>query len=160
MEKVKYLIVLSLLLTGWSMSSCKNESVSPAGGGDLGKFQGSVQVSDDPFTKLGYVYAATVAVTTSGSNANITITGDLGFSRQYSGTWSSQSKGLYIITLVKQSSPTSANVAGEVLIDTNKLTISINTANDAVTIKGSPSDTQGFQLTGKLRMIGTDMVKL
>ncbi|MDJ1496090.1 hypothetical protein QNI19_24350 [Cytophagaceae bacterium DM2B3-1] len=142
-----------------AFSSCKKDSNDPApGNSSLGTFVGNIQVVDDPQTQLGYIYNAEVSVTTSGSDATVKITGDPGFEREYTGKVTTRQDGLYDITLSKQTKP-AEKVAGErVVIINNKLTISLDVANDNVTVRKNTTTNETLQITGKISMIGTDML--
>ncbi len=144
-----------------SFFACKNggDDPKPTGTTELGTYAGNIQVSDDPTTKVGYVYNAKVKVTTSGSNATVKVTGDNGFDREYTGTYTSQQVGYYDIILTKQTKPTDKIADARTVIMNNKLTLTIDIANESVTAKNNPTDTQTIQITGKLKMIGTEMLK-
>ena len=149
---------LFLFLLSASLQSCKKDDVSVLSI-DLGVFQGNIQVVDDPQTKLGYIYNAKVSVTVLGADATIKITGDNGFDREYTGSYSSQVKGTSNIVLKSQKKPSEKIIGGNVIIFDNKLTVDISIANDNVSVKANPAATQTIQIVGKLRMIGTDLLK-
>jgi|GEM_PF-2314176 len=160
MKKINNIIRTTAFAFLLLVSSCKNDDVTPTpANGDLGSFAGNIQVSDDPFTNLGYVYNAKVSVVTSGSVATMKVTGDLGFNREYTGTFTSQVKGIYSVALTKQTKPSDKIAGGNVIIIDNKLTIDISLTNDNVTAKENPTAVPNIQITGKIRMIGTDMLK-
>lgn len=144
-----------------SFFACKNGGDDPKPGGttDLGTYAGYIQVSDDPTTKVGRIYNAKVKVTTSGSNATVKIIGDNGFDREYTGTYTSQLAGTYDITLSKQTKPAEKIVDARTIIINNKLTVTVDVANESVTVKETPTATQTIQISGKIKMIGTDMLK-
>ncbi|MBL0741440.1 hypothetical protein [Chryseolinea lacunae] len=158
MKRAASIVFLSLLSTLFFTCSSNNDDPTPIADATLGTFAGNIQVSDDPHTKVGYVYNAKVTVIRSGSTGTVKIVGDAGFSREYTGTLTTQVAGMYDIAISKQTKP-QEKVAGEhVLIMNNKLTITLDVANDAVTVRENPTATQTIQITGKLQMIGTDML--
>ena len=143
-----------------SFAACKKESDNPTPGGstEVGTYAGNIQVSDDPTTKVGYVYNAKVKVTTNGSNATLKITGDNGYDREYTGTFILQ-QGTYSFTLNKQTKPNEKTAGGRAAILDNKLAFDVDVANETVVTKSSPTATQTLQISGKLKMIGTNMLK-
>jgi hypothetical protein len=153
----KFFLVVVLM----SFFACKNGGDDPKPGGttDVGTYAGNIQVSDDPTTKVGYVYNAKVKVTTSGSNATVKITGDNGFDREYTGTYTSQLAGYYDITLNKQTKPSEKIADARTIIINNKLTVTVDIANESVTARANPTTTETIQVSGKIKMIGTDMLK-
>ncbi len=143
-----------------SLFACKNDSDNPTPGGatEVGTYAGNIQVSDDPTTKVGYVYNTKVKVVTNGSNATLKIIGDNGYDREYTGTFTLQ-QGIYIFTLNKQTKPSEKTVGGRAGIIDNKLAFDVDVANETVVAQSSPTATQTIQISGKLKMIGTDMLK-
>lgn len=150
--------VLFVLMT--SFFSCKKDGdgLKPGGVTEVGTYAGNIQVSDDPTTKVGYIYNAKVKLTTNGSNATLKITGDPGFDREYTGTFTTQ-QGSYDIAIKKQTKPTERTAGDRVLISNNKLTFIVDVANESVTARDSPNTTTTVTISGKLKMIGTDMLK-
>ncbi|MDO1449911.1 hypothetical protein Q0590_26770 [Rhodocytophaga aerolata] len=157
--KAKVFVPLLIVLMT-SFFACKQEDDSPTPGGvtEVGTYAGSIQVSDDPTTKVGYIYNAKVKVTTNGSNATLKITGDPGFDREYTGTFTTQ-QGLYDIVIKKQTKPTERIAGDRAVISNNKLTFLVDVANESVTARDSPTTTTTLTISGKLKMIGTDMLK-
>jgi hypothetical protein len=151
-------LLLTALMTAFV--ACKNDDDNPTPGGatEVGTYAGNIQVSDDPVTKVGEVYNAKVKVTTNGSNATLKITGDNGYDREYTGTFILQ-QGVYSFTLNKQTKPSEKIAGGRAAILDNKLAFDVDVANETVTAKSSPTATQTFQISGKLKMIGTNMLK-
>lgn len=151
-------LVLVALTT--SIFACNNDSDDPKPGGaaEVGTYAGNIQISDDPTTEVGYIYNAKVKVTTNGSNATLKITGDNGFDREYTGTFTTQ-QGSYDIRINKQTKPTEKIAGDGSVIINNKLTIIVDVANETVTARANPTSTQTVIISGKLKMIGTDMLK-
>jgi hypothetical protein len=151
---------LLLMVLMSSFFACNNDSDDPKPGGatEVGTYAGNIQISDDPTTEVGYVYNAKVKVTTNGSNATLKLTGDNGFDREYTGTFTTQ-QGSYDITINKQIKPTEKIAGDRVVIINNKLTIIVDVANETVTARDNPTATQTVTISGKLQMIGTDMLK-
>lgn len=156
--KIQILFAVVALISISFLFSCKKDNDAKPSGSDLGLFVGNIQVSDDPQTKLGYIYNAKVGVKTSGNMATVAVTGDGGLDREYSGTYTSQGTA-YQVTLANQIKPSQKIVGGDVVIIGAKLSMDISVANDNVTVKGSPTATQSFEITGKLRMLGSDLLK-
>ncbi len=151
-------LLVVILMT--SFVACKDDGDDPTPGGatEVGTYAGNIQISDDPTTKVGYIYNAKVKVTTNGSNATLKITGDNGFDREYTGTFTTQ-QGLYDIVINKQTKPAEKIAGDKAVIINNKLTIVVDVANETVTARDNPNTTQTIQISGKLQMIGTDMLK-
>lgn len=152
--------VLSMVVLFSCLSACSSDDDNPAPGSSVvGTFAGNIQVSDDPQTDLGYIYNAKVTLTVSGSTAVVKVVGDLGVNREYTGTVTTQSSGTYDVNLEKQTKPSEKIAGDRVVILNNKLTIMIDVANDAVEVKNTPTSTDAKTISGKLQMIGTDMLK-
>ena len=158
--KTNALRLLSLMLMT-SFIACKNNGDDPKPGGsdNLGTFAGNIQVSDDPTTKVGYLYNTKVTITTSGSNATVKIAGTPGFDREFTGKIVGPIAGTYDITLNKQTKPTEKTVGDRVIIINNKLTVTIDIANDNVSAWDNPDKVKTLAISGKLKLIGTDMLK-
>ncbi|WP_395077640.1 hypothetical protein [Flavobacterium sp.] len=156
-KKISILLVLTMIL------SCSKDDAPAASNStvaDLGTFAGNLQVSDDPQTDLGYVYNTNVTVTTSGTNATMKITGNEGFDREYTGTISAGSTASStIITINKQTKPVDKIAGSTVLVINNELSIDINLANDRVTVRKTPTSPTTVDIVGKIRMIGTNLLK-
>ena len=153
-----------LLFTVATITSCSNNDDNdgpdtPNSGTSLGTFAGSIQVANDPFTNLGYIYNAKVIVSRSGTNATIKITGNEGFDREYKGVVTSSSGTMTFIQIQKQIKPVEKNAGTDMLINGNELTIDVNLASDNITVKPSPTSTSTINVIGKIRMIGTSMIR-
>ena len=144
-----------------ALSACsKDDSPNPgSASGSLGTFAGNIQVSDDPQTKLGYIYNAKVTVTKSGNNATIKIKGDLNVDREYTGTVASSGNGNYYINISKQTKPSAKNATESLVINNNALAFMIGVSNDSETVKASPAATSSIVISGKIQLIGTGMIK-
>lgn len=139
--------------------SSKDGDPSPGDNVEVGTYAGNIQVADDPQTELGYILNVKVAVSIKGSAATVKVTGNPGFDREFSGSVTSQSSGIYDISLTKQTRP-AEKIAGErVIIMNNKLTISVDLANDEVSVYPSANASTNFVISGKLQLIGTDLLK-
>jgi hypothetical protein len=151
--------VLLALATFFSACGGDDDDATPGGNEDIGTFAGNIQITDDPQTELGYILNVKIKVTRNGNNATIKITGDPGFDREYTGSFTTLQTGLYDIKISKQIKP-SEKIAGErVVISDNKLTIGIDVANDNVLVRTNPNTAETVQISGKLEMIGTDLLK-
>jgi hypothetical protein len=155
---VRNLFFTILMLSVVACGGDDNDDPTPADDQDLGVFAGAIQVSDDPQTDLGYILNAKVSVTQSGTTATVKVTGEPGFSREYTGTITSVA-GTHDIKLTKQTKPVEKNAGDRVLIANNKLTLMIDIANDKVSVRDSPTTSAIFDITGKIQMIGTDMLE-
>lgn len=160
MKKNLLLSVLFLLSLTIILSSCggsSSDAPQPTTS-DLGTFLGSIQVSNDPQTGLGYLLSAKVSVSRKGSDVTIKITGTPGFDREYTGSVTSevpQSK-IYNIELKQQTNPTTKNVAGSLVISGNSLAFDVNINSDNVS---ATDNGQTIIISGKIRMIGTNMIR-
>ncbi|MBT1708263.1 hypothetical protein KK062_08510 [Fulvivirgaceae bacterium PWU5] len=154
-------LFLGMMLTTILLACGSDDSNDPTPGGDgnLGTYVGNIQVTDDPQTDLGYILNAKVTVSHSGSTATVKITGDPGFDREYTGTYTSQVEGYHDINLTKQTKPVEKVAGDRVSIIDNELTVVINLANDEVTLRDSPTTDVTLKISGKLQMIGTDLLK-
>lgn len=163
MKKTIFKSALIVFVSVLSLS-CNNDddngtTPAPNPGASLGTFVGNLQVTDDPQTNLGYVYNAKVTVTTSGSNATIKITGNEGFDREYSGVVAFSSSTATRIDIKRQTKPVDKIAGNNMVISNNNLAIDISLASDNVTVKATPSSTTTVNITGKIRMLGTDLLK-
>jgi len=154
-------LFLGMMLTTvlWACGSDDSNDPTPGGDGNLGTYVGSIQVVDDPQTELGYILNARVTVSHSGSTATVKITGDPGFDREYTGTYTSQAEGYYDINLTKQTKPAEKIAGDRVSIIDNKLTVVIDLAGDEVTVRDSPTTDVTLKISGKIEMIGTGLLK-
>lgn len=139
------------------LSACSKNDPAPSAA-DLGTYAGNFSVVDDPQTQLGYIANAKVTVTKSGSTATIKITGDLSFDREYTGSIISAQNNSYSISISNQTKPIQKIAGGDLQISDNKLAFSFTLANDNVSAVKSNS-TQTIQITGKLILIGTNLLK-
>ncbi|MBT1687988.1 hypothetical protein [Dawidia soli] len=153
-------LFLGMVLT--SVVACGSDDGNDPGpgGADLGTYVGNIQVVNDPQTSLGYIQNARVTVSHNGTTGTVKVTGDPGFEREYTGTYTSQVEGYYQIDVTKQTKPVE-KVAGDVVsIIDNKLTFWIDLASDEVTVRDEdPANTGTFKISGKIQMIGTNMLK-
>ncbi len=158
-KKMGLVFFLAVML---AFTSCNKDDDSPdpdSGSGSLGTFAGTIQVSNDPQTNLGYIYNAKVTVSKSGNNATIKVTGDLNVDREYTGTINSAVSGTYFITINKQTKPSAKNATETVVINNNQLAIQIGVSDDSETVKESPTSSSSIVISGKIKLIGTDMIK-
>ncbi len=156
---------LSIILISVTISSCSKDDTSanngtlPSGNSNLGTFAGNIQVTDDPQTKLGYIYNAEVTINTSGVNATVKIIGDGGFNREFTGLLSAGSTQTNSsISLSKQTKPVDKNVSGNVFIDVNELLLNMNIPSDAVSVKSTTTGV-AFNIDGKIKMLGTNFIR-
>jgi hypothetical protein len=159
MKKNLLLSVLLLLSLPIFYSSCSSSSDSPQpAASDLGTFLGSIQVSNDPQTGLGYLLNAKVAVSRKGSDVTIKVTGDPGFDREYTGSVIAEvpQNKTYSISMKQQTKPTTKTVAGNLVISGNSLGFDANVNNDGV---NAINNGQTISLSGKLTLIGSNMVR-
>lgn len=152
---------MSIVLASVLILSCSKEddANTPSSDQNLGTFAGNFQVTDDPQTNLGYVFNTNVTVTKSGSNATITITGNDGFNREYTGTitgGSSSTTNMFALT--RQTKPVDKSAAGTLLVSNNELAFDLGLASDAVMVRSSVTGPT-FTITGKIQMIGTNFLK-
>ncbi|MBP4138628.1 hypothetical protein [Flavobacterium geliluteum] len=146
-------------ITSCSNNDDNNGTDAPNPGTNLGTFAGNIQVANDPFTSLGYIYNAKVTVSRSGTNATIKVTGNEGFDREYKGEVTSSSGTMTFIQIQKQIKPVEKIAGTDMLINGNDLTIDISLASDNITVKPSPTSSSTINIIGKIRMIGTGMIK-
>lgn len=156
--KINLLIFLATILALTSCNKDDDSSNPDTGSSSLGTFAGTIQVSDDPQTKLGYIYNAKIIVSKSGNNATIKVKGDLNVDREYTGTINSSNGGFYIIAINKQTKPSLKNATENLVIDNNQLAIKIGVTNDSETVKESPSS-NSIIIAGKIQLIGIGMIK-
>ncbi|MFM9838988.1 MAG: hypothetical protein ACKVOQ_12035 [Cyclobacteriaceae bacterium] len=159
MKKNLLLSVLLLLSLTIILSSCGGGSDSPQPtSSDLGTFLGSVQVSNDPQTGLGYLLNAKVVVSRKGSDVTIKVTGDPGFDREYTGSVIAEvpQNKAYSISLKQQTKPTTKTVAGNLVISGNSLAFDANTNSDNV---NAIDNGKTITISGKVTMIGTNMIR-
>ena len=152
-------LVLTILAT--SFFACKDDDngAAPQPDGNLGTFAGSIQVSNDPVTQVGYLYDVKVTVTRNGPDATVKVAGDPDFNREYTGTVTGPVAGSYDIVLNRQTKPVEKIAGDRVIILNNKLTITLAVANDNVSAWNNPNKTQKLSISGKLQLIGTEMLK-
>jgi hypothetical protein len=150
------------LITFFFVSCSKDNTPTPTNptGGETGTYVGNLQVSDDPQTNLGYVFNTNVTLTTSGTNATVKITGNESFDREYTGTVSAGSSAAgTIIALNKQTKPVAKTAGGTLVIINNSLTIDVNLLDDAVVVRKTTTSDKTLTIAGKIKMIGTDLLK-
>jgi hypothetical protein len=148
------LLSLTILL-----SSCGGGSDTPQPtASDLGTFLGSIQVSNDPLTALGYVNSAKVSVSRKGSDVTVKITGTPGFDREYTGSIIAEvpQNKTYTISLKQQTKPATKTVAGNLVIIENSLGFDVNVSSDNVNVIDNG---QTISISGKIGMIGTNMIR-
>lgn len=158
---------LSILFVLFMVLSCSKDD-TPANTGVIptevnnGTYEGNLQVSDDPQTKLGYVFNTKVTLTTSGTNATVKVIGNDGLDREFSGTVNVGSTATStLIGLTKQTKPVEKTAGGTLVIINNSLTIDVNLNNDAVTVRReTTSGATSFTISGKIEMIGTSLLKI
>lgn len=125
---------------------------------NLGTFAGSIQVSDDPFTGLGYIYNAKVSVASKGTDVTIKVTGDPGFDREFTGKTDWYNGDMYSISIDHQKKPAD-KISGDALtISGNKLTIRIDIAGENVLVRKNTGTTETMEISGKITMIGTNLL--
>lgn len=155
-KKISILLALTMIL---SCSKDDAPATSNSTVADLGTYEGNLQVTSDPQTNLGYVFNTKVAITTSGTNATIKVTGNEGFDREFTGTVNAGSSvSGTIIGLTKQTKPVDKTAGGTVVIINNSLSIDLNLNNDAVVVRRETT-TPVFTILGKVEMIGTSLLK-
>ena len=155
-KKISILLALTMIL---SCSKDDAPATSNSTVADLGTYEGNLQVTSDPQTNLGYVFNTKVAITTSGTNATIKVTGNEGFDREFTGTVNAGSSvSGTIIGLTKQTKPVDKTAGGTVVIINNSLYIDLNLNNDAVVVRRETT-TPVFTILGKVEMIGTSLLK-
>jgi hypothetical protein len=161
MKKTVRNLFLGMLLTGvvFACGSDDSNDPTPGGSGDLGTYAGNIMVVDDPQSQLGYILNAKVTVSHNGSTATVKVTGDPGFDREYTGTYESQLEGYHRINITKQTKPVEKIAGDDVSISDNKLTISIDLANDEVSVYDEPTGDAKITIKGKLEMVGTSLLK-
>lgn len=155
----RYLSVLFLLFPILFFSHCGDGSSTPQPTtSDLGTFSGSIQVSDDPQTALGYLLNAKATVSRKGSDVTVKIIGDPSFDRDYAGSVVAEvpQNNVYSISLKQQSKPTSKVVAGNLIIDGNSFGFDINVNNENINVIANGKT---ITLSGKLRILGTSMIR-
>lgn len=157
LKTVVYCLIFLIILI-----NCDNKKDDPTPGGgsaDVGTFAGNMIVADDPQTDAGYIINAKVAVTTSGSTATVKVTGEPGFNRTFTGTYTSHLAGTYDIVITKQTAPVEKVAGSRLIISNNEATITLDVASDEVTVKSSPTSTTNIILTGKLQFVGANLLK-
>lgn len=157
----KNLLLSALLLLSFTiyLSSCGGGSDSPQPtSSDLGTFLGSIQVTDDPQTDLGYINNAKISVSRKGADVTIKITGDPSFDREYTGSVLAEvpQNKTYSISMKQQSKPATKIVAGNLIINGNSLGFDLNVSSDNV---NAIDNGQTITLSGKIGMIGTNMIR-
>lgn len=161
--KTKKNIFFIAIIVLFAFVSCNkdddNDTPSNNVGTNLGTFVGNLQVSNDPQTKLGYIYNAKVTVSTLGTDATIKIVGNEGFDREYTGTVFSSNTLSTFITIKKQTKPVEKIAGNDLQITNNSLAIMMSLANDKVVVKETPTSTTTTEIDGKISMVGTDFLK-
>lgn len=155
--KVNGVIMLSVLL---SLSNCGSDDDSNSGGEskNLGTFVGYLQVTDDPQTDLGYVHNVSVTVIRNGSTATVQVVGNDDFEREYTGNVTFETATSFDMFILKQTKPVEKIAGDRLVIVNNELTIDISLANDMVTVRESLAEPP-VQIAGKIRMIGTELLR-
>lgn len=169
--KISVLKSVLLLATLALFASCKKKDGNNGGSPEpspnpapapevvLGTFSGNLQVADDPQTTLGYVYNTKVKVVATGNNATIKVTGNDGFDREYAGTVTSSGSSSAFIDIKRQTKPVDKIAGTSMAIMGNQLTITINLAGDNVTARPNPTATNTINISGKIQMIGTNLLR-
>ena len=116
-------------------------------------------VADDPQTLSGYITGLKVAISVKGGEATIKVTGQPNFDRTFTGNVASAQSGVYDINISKQSLPAQKIAGTRLIVSNNKATITLDVANDEVTVKSAPNSPTTILITGKLQFIGTDLLK-
>lgn len=153
------ILVFSIATISCSKDDDSSTTPTPNPSTSLGSFVGNIQVSDDPQTNLGYIYNAVVTVTTSGSSAIIKITGNEGFDREYNANVTFSQNGTTNMNIVKQTKPAEKNSSGTVIISNNSLGLDINYVSDNITVRETPTSPTTVIISGKVRMLGSNLVK-
>jgi hypothetical protein len=136
-----------------------NTNLTPNPDVNLGSFVGNLQVANDPQTSLGYVYNTKVEVIATGNNTTIKVTGDEGFDREYTGTITSSSSSSKFIEIKRQTKPVDKIAGTNMLINGNEVTITINLASDNIVVKPNPTATNTVNISGKIQLIGTNLLR-
>ena len=158
-KKISILLVLIMVLS-CSKDDAPASDITTASV-DLGTYEGNMTVADDPQTNLGYVFNTKVAVSTNGTNATIKVTGNDGFVREFTGiVLAGSTVGSTIITITNQTKPVTKTAGENVIISGNSLTIDINLNNDAVVVRSLITSPTSFTISGKVKMIGTSLLKI
>jgi hypothetical protein len=159
MKRNLLLSILLLLSLTIFLSSCggSNDTPQPTAS-DLGTFLGSIQVSNDPQTGLGYLLNAKVAVSRKGSDVTIKVTGDPSFDREYTGSVIAEvpQNKTYTISLKQQTKPASKTIAGDLVISGNSLAFDVNANSENV---NAIDNGKTITISGKVTMIGTNMIR-
>lgn len=158
---LKSILILAFSIATMSCSKDDDNSTTPStnSGTSLGSFAGNIQVSNDPQTNLGYIYNAVVSISTSGSSATIKITGNEGFDREYTGSVVSTSGGVTNMSLIKQTKPVEKAATGSCVIINNALALDVNYLSDNITVRETPTSPSTITITGKIRMLGSNLIK-
>jgi hypothetical protein len=157
-KTIQFLVVITISLTSLLFACKKDNSVSPTEN-NLGTYSGTLQVADDPQTQLGYIYNAKVSVLLNGNNVTIKITGGSGFDREYTGTLISHLNDMYTFSINKQTKPSEKTAGDRLQISGNQLVFQVLIANDNISAIKANTTSQTIQITGKLSVIGTTMLK-
>ena len=152
-----YVVMLCSMVMLSGLSGCGSDDAKPSAT-SLGTFAGVLSVVDDPQTQLGTITNVRVTVSVTGSSATIKVIGDSGFDREYTGNVTASQTGSYIIAMANQTKPTSKIAAGDLVISNNTLAITIKLSSDNVTAVKSGT-TQTTQISGKINMVGTNLIK-
>lgn len=155
---VAFSACLTLFLVSCSSDDDNGGSISNPGV-STGTFVGNLQVTDDPQTNLGYVYNTELSVSSTGSNATVKVTGEDGLNKEFTGTVTFSNAEMAAITIKKQTKPVEKIAAGDVVIDSNNLTVQISLADDSVVVKETPTSAATTTISGKINMIGTQFLK-
>lgn len=157
---------LSILFVLIAALSCSKDNNTPdpnitSGSANLGTFVGKLQVTDDPQTKLGYVFNTNVTVTTSGATATIKVTGNDGFDREFTGSVNPGSTpSSTMITINRQTKPVDKIAGSTLIISNNELAINVNLAIDQVVTRQTTTSATTLIITGKIQMLGTTLLKI
>jgi hypothetical protein len=169
--KISVLKSVLLLTTVALLASCKKKDGNNGGSPEpnpnptptpeviLGTFSGNLQVTDDPQTTLGYVYNTKVKVVYTGNNATVKVTGNDGLDREYTGTITTSGGSNAFIDIKRQTKPVDKIAGTSIAIMGNQLTITINLANDNVVVRPNPTATNTINISGKVQMIGTNLLR-
>lgn len=160
--KTKRNFLTLALLALFAFTSCSKDDDGPSGGSasnNLGTYSGNMLVVDDPQTKLGYVYGTTVGVSTKGNVATITVKGNDGFDREFTGSVISSTTTATSIAISKQTKPVDKITAGTLVILNNSVAFDLGFASDKINTKASPTATTVVEIAGKLKVIGTEFIK-
>jgi hypothetical protein len=154
-----YLILITLYSLFLSCNKEDSNSTQKAGTADFGNFVGSLKVTNDTQTNLGFIYNVKVSIIAIGSDVVIKIVGDESFDREYTGTILSTSGANGIINIKKQTKPTEKTAGNQIVISNNSLATDINLIDDSVVTKESPTSNSTTTITGKIKISGTNLLR-